>query len=234
VSTVLRLGDTVVRSLPANAAFTAALLEHLERAGWTGAPRLIRRDPDKEVLTYIEGTVPWAQPVPDWALTEHSLTALARLLREFHDLTAGTSLARDAEIVCHNDLSPKNTVYREQAENQVPVAFLDWDLAAPGRRIHDVAHVCWQWLELGPGVVDLERTRHLIRVIADGYRLEDGPGGRDDLLPAVLWWQDRCWRGMEAEAAAGHPAMQRLVADGTSTAIREAYNWTASHQHLLQ
>jgi len=32
-----------------------------------------------------------------------------------------------------------------------PVAFIDWDLAVPGRRIHDVAHVCWQYLGLGPG-----------------------------------------------------------------------------------
>jgi hypothetical protein len=30
-----------------------------------------------------------------------------------HDLTAGTPLAGAAETVCHNDLSPRNTVYRD-------------------------------------------------------------------------------------------------------------------------
>jgi len=191
-------------------------------------------DADNEVLTYIEGTVPWSTPVPDWALVEQALHALGRLVRELHDLTAGTSLAHGTEVVCHNDLSPKNTVYRPQQEGHMPVAFLDWDLAAPGRRIDDVAHVCWQWLELGPGVVNLALTRRRIQVIADGYGLEDGPAGRDELLPAVLRWQDRCWWGIEAEASAGHPAMQRLVADGTAAGIRAAYDWTASHQPLLQ
>ncbi len=67
------------------------------------------------------------------------------MVREFHDLTAGTPLARGAEVVCHNDLSPKNTVYRgDDGAVLMPAAFLDWDLAAPGERIHDVAHVCWQ------------------------------------------------------------------------------------------
>jgi len=59
--------------------------------------------------------------------------------------------------VCHNDLAPNNTVYSRNGAGPGdggaglrPVAFIDWDLAGPGRRIHDVAHVCWQYLGLGP------------------------------------------------------------------------------------
>jgi aminoglycoside phosphotransferase (APT) family kinase protein len=70
---------------------------------------------------------------------------VAELVRQFHDLTAGTLLADGQEVVCHNDLSPKNTVYRDLGRGLRPVAFLDWDLAAPGRRLHDVAHLCWQY-----------------------------------------------------------------------------------------
>jgi hypothetical protein len=48
------------------------------------------------------------------------------LVREFHDLTAGTPLATGGEVVCHNDLSPKNTVYRDSgAARSVRDAF-DW------------------------------------------------------------------------------------------------------------
>jgi len=36
---------------------------------------------------------------------------VAELVRQFHDLTTGTPLAGDQEVVCHHDLSPKNTVY---------------------------------------------------------------------------------------------------------------------------
>ena len=36
--------------------------------------------------------------------------------------------------------------------------FLAWDIAAPGARIHDVAHMRWQYLDLGPEVSDLTTT----------------------------------------------------------------------------
>ena len=54
-----------------------------------------------------------------------------------HDLTAGTHLAGPAEVVCHNDLSPRNSVYRDTGHGLRPFAFLDWDIAAPGARLRD-------------------------------------------------------------------------------------------------
>lgn len=83
--------------------------------------------------------------------------AVGRLIRVLHDLTAGTALAGDREVVCHNDLSPKNTIYRGEGSDARPVAFFDWDLAAPGERIADVAHACWQYPGLGQ--VALTRRR---------------------------------------------------------------------------
>jgi hypothetical protein len=41
---------------------------------------------------------------------DESLVTVARLVREFHDLTAGTPLAGDQKVMCHNDLPSKNTV----------------------------------------------------------------------------------------------------------------------------
>jgi hypothetical protein len=117
-------------------------------------------------------------------------------VRELHDLTAGTELAEGGEVVCHNDLSPRNTVYRDL----LPVASLDWDIAAPGRRVHDVAHVCWQFVGLGPGA-DPHRAGRQVRLVAEAY----GLGERGELVDTVLWWQERCWRGIAAKAAAGDP-----------------------------
>ena len=111
----------------------------------------------REILTFVDGYVPWQEPGVPAVTAEGSLVRVAGLVREFHDLTAGTPLAGDAEVVCHNDLAPNNTVYSFDGPGGAggaglrPVAFIDWDLAAPGRRIHDVAHVCWQYLGLGPG-----------------------------------------------------------------------------------
>ncbi|MEV4002320.1 phosphotransferase [Actinomadura sp. NPDC049753] len=128
------------------------------------------------------------------------------------------------EVACHNDLSPKNTVYRELGAGLRPVAFIDWDLAAPGRRIHDVAHVCWQYVRLGPGVSDVGEAARRVRLVCDAYGLVD----RSELVDVILWWQDRCWRGIAAVAEAGDPAMDRLRGAGVVGEVQAAYRWLIS------
>jgi hypothetical protein len=224
VNVVVRVGDTVRRAPSPNAEFAHRVLTHLERHGWPGAPRFLGTDDSgREILSYVDGHVAW-QPHPH---STRSLVAVARLLRAFHDLTAGTELAGDREVVCHNDLSPKNTVYDSDL---MPVAFIDWDLAAPGERVHDVAHVCWQYLALGPGVTDPAATGRDLRAIADAYGLSD----LSALLDTVLWWQDRCWRGIEAEASAGVAHAVRLRALGVVREIQDQYRWTAGNRSLLE
>ncbi|MGH3747793.1 MAG: phosphotransferase [Micromonosporaceae bacterium] len=63
---------------------------------------------------------------------DDSLRRVAELLRELHNLTAGVALADGHEVVCHNDLSPKNTVYRDLGAGLRPVGFIDWDICLPG------------------------------------------------------------------------------------------------------
>jgi hypothetical protein len=164
------------------------------------------------VLTFIDGHVAWEPSQPPSVTSDASLARVVGLVREFHDLTAGTPLAAGAEVACHNDLSPKNTVYRDEGAGLTPVAFLDWDRARPGDRIHDIAHVCWQYLGLGPDVDDTAASAQRMRLICDACGLPD----RSRLLSAIVWWQDRCWRGIEAGAASGHPAMIRLLDSGAA------------------
>ncbi|HEY0698372.1 MAG TPA: phosphotransferase [Micromonospora sp.] len=230
VNHVVRVGDTVRRPAPASAGFVHRLLDLFAARGWPGAPRHLGTDEQgREVLSFVEGHVAWEPVQPPSVGDEHSLARVAELVREFHGLTAGTELAGDREVVCHNDLSPKNTVYRDLGDGLRPVAFIDWDLAAPGDRVHDVAHLCWQYLPLGPQVTDLARTGRLLRLVVDAYRLADPV----ELLPTVLWWQDRCWRGILAEAAAGDPAKIALRDSGAATAVRAAYDWTLRHRDAL-
>lgn len=227
VSGVTRVGDTVRRQPPPDPAFVRRLLYHFEQWAWPGAPRYLGVDEHgREILRYLPGLVPWdrAQAGPP---TERSLVRVAELVREFHDLTAGTNLAGDQEVVCHNDLSPKNTVYQKVGDELRPYAFIDWDIAAPGARIHDVAHVCWQFLDLGPGVADPARAGRLMRLIVDSYRL----AGRERLVETVLWWQDRCWRGIRDSPM---PAMARLREDGVVERIQAAHAWTERHRATLE
>ncbi|WP_280493276.1 phosphotransferase [Nocardia asiatica] len=231
VNDVVRVGDTVRRRPSPRAEFVHELLARFERCGWTGAPRLLGMDDQgREILAYLDGQVPIEEHRSAAVGCRAALARVAELVRAFHDLTAGTDLAAGGEVVCHNDLAPKNTVYRDNGDGMRPVAFLDWDLAAPGRRIHDLAHACWQYLDLGPRISDIPATAALLRLMCDAY----GTGERDELIDTVLWWQDRCRLGIEAAAAAGAPAMTRLRADGVPALIRAAHRWVTEHRAELE
>ncbi|MET8472784.1 phosphotransferase [Streptomyces sp. NPDC006422] len=226
---VVRAGDTVRRPAPERTDYVTTVLKLLEAQGWSGAPRHLGFDGEgRQVLEYMRGHVAWQAEQPDDVYADESLAAVARLVRQFHDLTAGTPPAGSAEVVCHNDLAPKNTVYRQTGSGLRPAGFIDWDLAAPGRRIHDVAHVCWQYLHLGPGTDAAEAGRRM-RLIADAYGLT----GRDELVTSVLWWQDRCWRGIADAADRGESAMVRLREAGVVDEIQAAYRWTVRNQAVL-
>ncbi len=230
VSAVFRSGNRVRRDSGPNADFVRRLLVHYEQAGFHGAPRHLGTDAEgREILSFIDGHVPWRATQRLRARTDASLTAAATLLRCCHDLTAGTDLARDSEVVCHNDLSPQNTVYRYHGSELLPVAFIDWDLATPGQRIHDVAHMCWQYPGLGPAVPSVAEAARQIRLICDAYGLSD----RSQLIDTILWWQDRCCRGIEAGAATGDAAMARLLAAGVPEAVRAERAWVAANRATL-
>ncbi|MGW7542324.1 phosphotransferase [Streptomyces sp. NPDC054770] len=229
VNAVVRVGDTVRR--PAAAKFVGDLLRLLEASGWGGAPRYLGvDDKGREVLGFLDGHVAWEPRQPAAVSSDESLVTVARLVREFHDLTADTPLAGDQEVVCHNDLSPRNTVYQPCSGELRPVAFIDWDLAAPGARIHDIAHVCWQYLDLGPSVTDVEEVARRMRLIVDSYELPD----RQRLVSTILWWQDRCWRGIATQADAGDVAMTRLRDAGAVRQVQSACQWVSDHRGALE
>ncbi|MGN9808695.1 phosphotransferase [Micromonospora sp. BQ11] len=177
VTEVVRVGDTVRRTPGGNTERVAALLHHLDRVGADVAPRHLGYDErGREVLGHVDGRVPWRDREDAVFFADPALARLAALIRRLHDACAGTPLAGDAETVCHHDLSPKNTVYRDFPAGPLPVAFLDWDLAGPGRRIEDVAFAAWHWAALGPGADPAELGRRA-RLLCDAYDAAGGATG---------------------------------------------------------
>ncbi|MEV0641567.1 phosphotransferase [Streptomyces sp. NPDC050619] len=231
VNEVVRVGATVRRTPSRRTGYVRDVLALFERSGWRGAPRFLGTDErGRETFDYIEGRAALTPRERAAARPDASLVRVARLVRAFHDLTHGTPLAGDRDVVCHNDLAPKNTVYAVEGDEWRPLAFVDWDIAAPGERVHDVAHVCWQYLDLGPGVADVPQAAFRIRLVCDAYGLD----GRDGLIDTILWWQDRCWRGIEAGAARGEPAMVGLREAGAVDEVRDAWEWVAGRRRVLE
>jgi aminoglycoside phosphotransferase (APT) family kinase protein len=138
---VVRVGDEVRRPVGSHSSFAQQVLRLLELAGFDGAPRFIGIDEQgRERLSYLPGWVP--SDLDQGAWRDEQLVAATDLLRGVHDALAGSQLAGQQETICHNDLGPCNTVH---ATDGVPYAFIDWDTAAPGPRINDLAHAIWRW-----------------------------------------------------------------------------------------
>jgi hypothetical protein len=135
---IVRVGQTVRRPLHDRSNYVHALLRHLEAVGFDGAPRLLGIDAQgREVLTYIPGEVVVRSPT--W-LSDARLDSAARLIRRFHDATAGTALAGDQEVVGHGDIGSHNIVF----DGDVAVGIIDWDVSVgPGSRLVDLGHAVW-------------------------------------------------------------------------------------------
>jgi hypothetical protein len=139
---VSRRGDAVLRPHGEPAFRSFALLQHLDQAGFAGAPRAIGNDRTRrEMVSFVPGDVP-VEPARYGAA---QLAAAARLIRAYHDATIGASMRGDAEVVCHGDLRPENTVFRDG----VPAALIDFDDIHPGTRLEDLGHAAWHWIGIG-------------------------------------------------------------------------------------
>lgn len=239
VAEVVRIGDTVRRTPPADIGFVTALLAHLERVGAPVAPRPLGTDErGRQVLSHLAGRVPWREREDPAFFSDAALTRLAELIRALHDACAGSDLAGGAETVCHRDLSPKNTVYRDSPAGLLPVAFLDWDLAAPGRRIDDVAFAAWHWGELGEGADPAELGRRC-RLLCDAYDAaaagpDPAPLSRDELVGVMLDQIAGTWRGIDAGADRDEPGMRRLRAAGAVDGIRRWQDWLRTHRRIVE
>lgn len=138
---VVRVGDTVRRTRGPHSDFVAALLGYLNDCGYRYAPRYLGVDEaGRDVLTYL----PCVTSDHPNQRTAGATAQGARMLRELHDLTAGHPLAGGDECVVHGDAGSNNVIFSEGA----PVAFIDWDFAAPGRRLDDLAYLALELVHL--------------------------------------------------------------------------------------
>jgi aminoglycoside phosphotransferase (APT) family kinase protein len=161
---IVRIGSSVHRPPRPNSEFVQTFLAHLHERGFDAAPKPLGRDEKgREVLSFIEGDVPSDLGIYD----DDVLVAAAKLIRAYHDASSG--FIPHFEIVCHNDLSPCNFVFREGK----PVAIIDFDAAAPGSRVMDLGYVAWLWLNLGDEDVDGLQQQHRLQLFSSAYGEEN-------------------------------------------------------------
>lgn len=174
IQKVVRVGDTVRRAPRGDMAFIRDLLGKLETAGFSDVPRWLGTDEKgREIFTYMEGEVPLN-------LSHYDDTALhqaARFVRRYHDATA--PFFAGGLVACHNDLSPCNFVFRDG----VPSALIDFDSAAKGERIFDLAYAAYMWLDIGnEDDYTVEEQRRRVTLFAEAYGPEIGVAEMIDMM----------------------------------------------------
>ncbi len=224
VGEVVRVSDTVRRAVGVWSPAVHELLEHLEAVGFAFSPRFLGMDDrGREVLTYLDGeTVGTSRPWPAWAWSEETLTAVARMMRDYHDAVATfrpssaswrfmPGRRSDSDVICHNDIAPYNIVVRDGRL----VGVIDWDLAGPGAAVSDLAFAAWtvapistasHAAELG-APLDVGRR---LRLLVQAYGLADA----EDFLERVAARMAASINGIRSKAAEGDPAFVRLVQHG--------------------
>ncbi len=223
---VRRRGSEVWRPRLPGATARHALLRHLERAGFEGAPRVRRLADDVEVLSYLPGEVPDPALAPgselaSWASGDDSLASVGSLLRELHDATLGFDVSAwnwpgrvplryrtgPDVVVTHNDPHPGNVVF----EGGRAAGLIDFDLAAPATRSWGPAAAACFWVPmLDPADVDDPRAGRFVErfeVLCDGYGAD--PDLRDRVRAAALDAHDWIYRVIREGAEAGHPGFVR-------------------------
>lgn len=182
---VFRRGSLVERPAPPTARALHAHLRALKKHGFDAAPTPVQLTTDgREQLTYIPGDVA-LPPFPRWVMTETALRSVGSLLRRLHDASVAIAVDTRAAwpqaladpeggtMLCHNDVCPENVVFRDGRAT----ALIDFDLAAPGRPLWDVAMTARYWVPmldpesaaaLHPAGPDVPRR---LRLLADSYGL---------------------------------------------------------------
>jgi aminoglycoside phosphotransferase (APT) family kinase protein len=240
---VVRVGETVRRPAGPHTPAVAALLDHLERAGFEGAPRSRGIDErGRHVLTYVEGEAA-LPPIPS---SDEACHALGALLRRMHDAQAGFVRPADAawhhgplaptdgEVICHNDVFPPNVILRDG----LPVALIDWDLCGPMPRLYDVASAANFWAPLAHEArarafgLENDRAGERLRILTDGYGLAQAD--RAALLDVVA---HRNRMGHEIHRVYGgverRPGWREMWDAGSGDEILARSAWFEAHRAQL-
>jgi hypothetical protein len=240
---VTRVGDTVRRPWRATGPATHALLDHLERVGFDGAPRFLGVDDrGREVLSYIAGEAAIV-PYPDWSLTDETLVSVAELLRRYHDAAASfdggghdwpqaVPTAFRGGLVSHNDPNLDNVIFA----GGHAVALIDFDLAGPGSAAWDVACAARLWAPLrderdAPAPVR-GRALQRLRTFVDAYGAPRREHAR--IVDAVIHTHDWAYDIVRDAVARRHRTFWDHWQGGGDVRADRTRDWIDTHREPMR
>ena len=230
VSTVYRSGDTVRRELKPDSPKINKLLKHLEEKGFSYAPKFLGIDEKgREILSFIEGEA-GNYPLKEYMWSDDGLKEIAKMQRLYHDAVSDFPLLNEwkpmdntpdkIEVVCHNDFAIYNIIFNHEK----PVGIIDFDIAAPGPRLWDIAYTLYTCIplsrlyhtETGEAVYydplkDADRIKQRVKLFFESYGIEAMENG---FLEMVLLRVEGLCIYMKRKASEGDVAFQKMIDEG--------------------
>ncbi len=202
----------------------------MENKGFWYAPRFLGiDDKNREILSFIQGEA-GNYPLKEYMLSDIVLGEIARILRQYHDAVRDFPLSDEwkpidntpsnIEVMCHNDFAIYNIIFNQEK----PVGIIDFDVAAPGPRLWDIAYTLYTCIplsrlyhtEAGEAVYynrthDAERYKRRIELFFETYGVK---GMEDGYLKMILLRLEGLCKYMKRKAAEGDIAFQKMIDEG--------------------
>jgi len=229
VSNVYRSGDTVRRELKPESHKIHDLLKHLENKGFSYAPKFLGIDEKgREVLSFIDGET-GNYPLKEYMWSDDTLIEIGKMLRLYHDAVSDFPIKEDwkaidntpkpFEVICHNDLAIYNVIFNRK----IPVGIIDFDVAAPGPRLWDIAYTLYTCVPLSRfylsetgekvyyhSLQNANLVKQRIKLFFEAY----GKEFEEDYLEMVLLRLEGLCKTITRKASEGDIAFQKMVDEG--------------------
>jgi len=229
VSSIYRSGDTVRRDLKPESSRVHKLLKHLEKKRFHYAPKFLGIDEKgREILSFIEGEA-GNDPLREYMWSNNALIVIAKMLRSYHEAVSDFPLTEEwkpldntpnkVEVLCHNDFARYNIIFNKEK----PVGIIDFDVAAPGPRVWDIAYTLYTCVplsrfylsETGEEIhyqtqLHANRIKQRIRLFFEAY----GEEREEDYLEMVIRRVEGLCKTIIRKASEGDLAFQKMIDEG--------------------
>lgn len=218
---VVKVGDTVRRSLGENSDRVHKIYKALESAGFDLSPKFLGIDEkNREIISLIPGK---NISNPTLQIAKEAVKAL----RRFHDILAATELKETSETICHRDFAPWNVL---ESGGHV-VGIIDFDDSYPGRRITDLVYACWVFLDLGKENSSKSNEEQIsnIKVLVEAY----GPIDVSDFIAEMLSEQRRILKYRKERMEKAEGEKERKERENIYNNILQQINWIETNSKLI-
>lgn len=210
-----------------------ALLTHFEAVGFRGAPRSFGWDEQgRHLVEFIEGTRADHPEAPDAALDPARIGAF---MRQMHDALASFVPPASVQwfdgipgpgddLIIHQDIVPSNIVVAPDGR----LVAIDWDAAAPGTRLWDIAQAVHAFAPLSRGGLEPHVSAERLARLADGYGLDEDQ--REQLLPLLAMRSERMYEYLDDMRITGQSPWIELWERGVGVVWKSDAQWIREHE----